>query len=102
MTIEEIRKINEASNYAITEHAKRRMSERNIKLKDVISCVSGGKIIESYMDDFPMPSYLILGDDSAGHYMHVVISTDGTLIYLITAYHPSLSIWNEDYTMRRK
>ena len=101
INIEDLRKINYAERFAVTEHAKVRLSERKIKLKDIIKCVENGEIIEQYETDKPLPSCLVLGMSVENNYIHAVVSTDGEFIYLITAYYPNLQRWNNDYKTRR-
>ena len=86
----------------MTEHAKIRLSERGIKLKDIINCVENGEIIEQYETDKPLPSCLVFGLSVNNDYLHAVVSTDGNFIYLITAYYPDSQKWNSDYKTRRK
>ena len=45
ITIEALRRLNNAKCYAITEHARIRLSERGITLDDIIKCVADGEII---------------------------------------------------------
>ena len=46
ISINELRQLNTANHYMITEHARIRLFERNITIDDVICCVENGKIIE--------------------------------------------------------
>ena len=46
--IEELRKLNAAEHYAVTEHARIRLYERGITLDDVMCCVANGEIIGQY------------------------------------------------------
>ena len=43
--IEELRKLNAAEHYAVTEHARIRLYERGITLDDVMCCVSNSGYI---------------------------------------------------------
>ena len=100
--INQLRKINNLENIAVTAHAQQRMEERKISLSDVMKVISEGEIINQYEDDAPLPSCLILGMSINGKYLHVVASTDEEYIYLITAYYPSLDQWEDDYKTRRR
>ncbi|MGN1340845.1 MAG: DUF4258 domain-containing protein [Oscillospiraceae bacterium] len=102
ISIQDLRKMNSAEHYAVTEHAKARLFERGIKLDDVIHCVAEGEIIEQYENDKPLPSCLILGMSIAEKYIHVVVSHDDEFIYLITAYFPTKDQWDNEYRTRRK
>lgn len=59
--IETLRKYFQNDTIVISEHAKNRCRECNIKQKDIKCCVMSGEIVEQYPDDFPFPSYLIFG-----------------------------------------
>lgn len=100
--IEELRKLNTAEHYAVTEHARIRLSERGITLDDVICCVATGEIIEQYENDKPLPSCLVLGTEINGRYIHAVVSCCNEFIYLITAYYPDVQQWSSDFKKRRK
>ena len=102
ITIEALRRLNNAKRYAITEHARIRLSERGITLDDIIKCVADGEIIEQYQNDKPLPSCLVLGAELSGKYIHAVVSHDDEFIYLITAYYPDNRQWNSDFKTRRK
>lgn len=102
INIDDLKKLNSAEHYAVTEHAKLRLSERGIKLKDVINCVENGEILEQYETDKPLPSCLVLGLSIENKYLHAVVSHDDEFIYLITAYYPDLTKWNSDYKTRRE
>ena len=100
--MEHIRRINQAANYVLTMHSRRRMHERGIMLRDVIRAVETGEIIEQYPDDYPFPSCLILGISTAGRHLHTVLSLEDEHIYLITAYYPSADAWQSDMRTRRE
>ncbi len=100
--IEEFQAINYAQNYLITMHAKERLKERGLSLSDIISAVESGDIIEQYEDDFPMPSCLILGKDALGRAIHIVVSKDEFVIYVITAYIPCMERWSSDCKYRKR
>ena len=99
MKIEAFRRYNRPENYIITQHGRRRLAERGIFLRDVISAVQNGEIIEEYPEDYPYPSCLIL--DSAQP-LHVVASLQDGCIYLITAYIPDRNRWQSDLKTRRE
>lgn len=100
--LEQIRQINTPERIIVTEHARVRLVERHITIDDVINCINTGKIIEQYTNDKPFPSCLILGIAVHNKYIHVVISSDGEFIYLITAYYPSTEKFESDFATRDK
>lgn len=61
-----------------------------------------GEEIESYLDDSPYPSRLILGW-SAGRAIHVVAAnnTDDGEAVIITVYEPDKALWNGDFRRRK-
>jgi len=84
----------------ITEHARERMKERNIRYDDIISSIMCGEIIEQYEDDKPYPSCLILGCESINP-LHIVLSFDAGAIWVITAYVPTPEKWNLGFKTRK-
>ena len=100
--IEEFQKLNHPETIAITRHGKDRMIERNITVNEIIGVIDNGEIIRQYEDDKPLPSCLILGKGKSGRPIHIVVSHDDEFIYLITAYHPDPSLWNEDLRTKKE
>ncbi len=84
-----------------TNHILTRLLQRGIMLADVENAVMHGEIIEQYPDDYPNPSCLILGAATADRKLHVVCGSDGTLLWMITAYYPVVDRWEKDFRKRR-
>ena len=101
MKIDDLRKINRLECIIITQHSRKRLAEREIRIEDILHLINNGEIIEDYPDDKPFPSCLVLGkvDDKA---IHVVVSTDGDNIYIVTAYIPSENKWMPDMKTRKE
>lgn len=99
--IERLRSLNKPEQIAITEHARRRLVERGISVRDVMQCIETGEIIKQYEDDKPFPSCLVLGTAVDRDYIHVVVSHDDTWIYLITAYRPDKDVWKSDFRTKK-
>jgi hypothetical protein len=78
------------------------MFQRKISVADVRNVVERGEIIESYPDDSPNPSRLILGWIGSRP-LHVVVadSTATGEIVVITAYEPDPASWIENFRRRR-
>ncbi len=76
--------------------------ERDIQRDDVKNCIQNGEIIEDYPDDFPNPSCLVFGMTLANRILHVVAGSDGTYLYIITAYYPSADKFELDMKTRRR
>jgi hypothetical protein len=86
----------------ISEHAAERFRQRHIKARDVRFAVFNGEIIEQYPDDFPFSSCLILGKTSDNQYIHIVMSDEGSMSRIITAYYPDKNKWNADFKTRKE
>ena len=99
-TIGNFKALNNPENLVITQHSRKRFSERGITIADVIAVIDSGEIIEQYPDDFPFSSCLILGK-SNDKILHVVASINEELVYIITAYIPSASKWEDDWKTRK-
>lgn len=82
-------------------HCLERMQERDISREDILACISRGEIIEDYPDDYPFPSCLIFGHTAAGKVIHVVVGTDGSSAYVITAYYPNTDKFEADLMTRK-
>lgn len=73
-----------------------------IKAKDVRYAVNSEEIIEQYPEDYPFPSCLILGKTNSGDYIHVVMSDEGSMGRVITAYYPDKEKWTDDLRNRKE
>ncbi len=84
-------------------HAIQRMFQRSIETQDVRSVIESGETIESYPDDTPYPSRLILGWRGKRP-IHIVVAdniTNGEVI-VVTVYVPDPTQWEDDFRQRRK
>jgi hypothetical protein len=79
------------------------MFQRRISLDDIKSVLGSGIIIESYPDDYPYPSYLLLGWCNSRP-IHIVIAknTDNHQTIIITVYEPDLDQWLPGFKERKK
>lgn len=82
-----------------TRHCLNRINQRDIAIIDIKQAILCGKIIEYYENDYPYPSCLILGKDRKNKEIHIVCGVGYEMLYMITAYYPDITKWNED---RRK
>lgn len=88
------------SHFIWRKHALERMLQRNISRNEVIHCALEGEEIESYSDDTPYPSSLIL--EIGEQPLHVVLAIDDEICYIITAYRPNSDEFEKDYKTRKK
>jgi len=79
------------------------MFERDIKVADVRSVIENGEILESYPEDHPYPSRLVLGMTATGP-LHVVVADNSEAgeTIVITAYRPDPGLWDEFFRRRMK
>ena len=84
-------------------HSLKRMFERGIARQLVRDAIVLGEVIEDYPDAGPYPSALVLGIVD-GVPLHVVVAFDSVSRYcmVITAYHPDLEHFNDDYKTRKR
>ena len=96
------RKIIREGRISWRKHALKRLAERGIAQKDVLAVLLSGKRIEDYPDDEPYPSALFLEFVSSKP-LHVLAAFDeiNLVPYIITAYEPSLDVFEKDYMTRR-
>ncbi|MFA7073058.1 DUF4258 domain-containing protein [Methanoculleus bourgensis] len=72
---------------------------RNISTDDLFSAIRAGEIIESYLDDKPCPSVLMLGF-IRDHAYHGVLGICDDHLRVITAYMPDDDHWIDTRTRR--
>ena len=85
------------------KHVLQKLAERGIPQQAVRDVLLQGERIREYADDKPFPSALFLAYVS-GKPLHVVAACDETSrqVFVITAYEPSLEIFEADYRTKRK
>ena len=101
LSIELLQKLCKDGKIKWTLHALKRIRERSIKFVEVVECINNGEIIEDYPKDKPLHSCLIYGAVSTKH-LHTVVSCDGSMVYIITAYIPNPDEWENDYKTRKE
>ena len=101
INIEELRTL--CNNKAIkwTTHVSIRLQERNINPSDFKNCILTGEIIEQYPHDYPYPSCLVLGFSVNNEYLHAVAGVGNGILFVISAYFPTLDKWEDDYKTRK-
>ena len=85
-----------------TSHILTRLVKRHILQADVENAILTGRIIEQYPDDYPLPSCLVFGVSCNKIKLHVVCGTDGSELWMITAYYPDEKQWNRTFDKRLK
>ena len=84
------------------KHALQKILERGLSLQSIRDAMLHGERIRDYGDDKPFPSALFLSYHS-GIPLHVVAACDESngRAYVITAYEPSLDVFEADYITKR-
>ncbi len=85
-------------------HALRRILERGIARAEVFEAIGCCEIVEEYIEDKPLPCFLVLGYTKNNRPLHVVLAVDRIemLLWVITVYEPSKEEWEMDLKTRRK
>ena len=85
------------------KHVLQKLAERGIQQDSVREVLLTGERIRDYRKDRPFPSALLLGY-IGGKPLHVVAALDeiNKQVFVITAYEPSLDIFESDYRTRKK
>jgi hypothetical protein len=85
------------------KHVLQKLAERGIQQDAVREVLLNGERIHDYTEDRPFPSALFLGyiGDKP---LHVVAAFDemNKHVFVITAYEPSLDVFEADYRTRRR
>jgi len=74
---------------------------RGIREEDVARVVREGREIESYPDNKPYPSRLVLGW-ADGKPIHVVAASAEDAIIVITVYEPDRGQWDTGFERRKR
>ncbi|MHC1625797.1 MAG: DUF4258 domain-containing protein [Methanoculleaceae archaeon] len=98
---EEIIRRVDRDSVIVSHHVRVGMFERNISTDDLFSAIRAGEIVESYPEDEPCPSLLMLGF-IRDHAYHVVPGICDDHLRAITAYMPDDEDWIDARTMREK
>jgi len=81
-------------------HAIKRMFERRISEEAVHAVLSTGEVIESYPNDTPYPSKLVLGW-TGNRPIHIVVAETNETDIVITVYEPDPERWDHQFKHRR-
>lgn len=79
--------------YRITQHAAAEMDDEDVLLDDVLDAIASGEILENYPEHRRGACCLLGGTTSSGRPLHIVCTTTGPILILITVYEPKLPKW---------
>ena len=84
-------------------HAVQRMFQRHVTVEDVRHVLETGELLETYPNDQPYPSRLVVGW-CASRPLHLVVAQnvaqDETIV--ITVYEPDPLFWDASFKRRRR
>ena len=102
LTIEFIRTLSKQRKIKWTLHIIRKLQERGIYREDIYHAIENGQIIEQYPDDYPYPSCLLFGTDLKANPLHIVVGSDGTILFMITSYYPDSDSFEPNHITRKE
>lgn len=93
----------DCARVSYSRHALERMFARSIRPDQISVILREGAEIESYPNDTPYPSQLLVGRSGAV-WLHVVVaySQADRHCIVVTAYIPDASMWDESFRTRRR
>jgi len=85
------------------KHVLQKLVERGVAQSAVLEVLTSGERIRDYAEDRPFPSALFLGY-IGGKPLHAVVACDeaNRRAFIITAYEPSLEVFDADYRTKRE
>ncbi len=95
----------EKGEVRISDHGYSELAEEGLLVRDIISSLRGGRVVEDYPEYPKGPCVLVLQRDKEGNPIHVVWGIPknaSSPAVLVTAYKPDRSIWTEDFMERRR
>jgi hypothetical protein len=104
---ERTRKLARDDRIAFKKHTALRMRQREISSEEVKEALQNCKIIESYPNDYPLPSGLVVGYTRKKRAIHAVVVIDDQnkeegMLWIITVYEPNILEWQEGFEKRRR
>jgi hypothetical protein len=98
-----IQEFTKQGNIFFKKHALIRIIERKISIKEIEEALLRCTIIETNVEEKPLPSYLVLRYTQNKRPLHALVALDKNerYIWIITVYEPDPSKWNDQLTKRK-
>ncbi len=91
--LEHIKEQASAENVRVTLHAHQEMVQEGITLDDVLEAIDSSCVVEDYPEHRRGACCLLSGYTPNGRPIHVVCTTGGEELIIITVYEPQLPKW---------
>lgn len=83
----------QAENIRLTVHAHQEMVEKDFTLDDILAALASGQMLENYPEHRRGACCLIGGTSQQGRPLHIVCTTAGPVLIIITVCEPKLPRW---------
>jgi hypothetical protein len=104
-TFELIRHLIQQGQILVSEHGYNELAADDIFIKDILSGINEGIIVEDYPDYSKGPCVLVLQKDIDGEPIHAVWGIPkgaSSPAVIVTAYRPDPKKWSSDFRRRKK
>ena len=102
MNIEDIKNLCKDETIEASQHFAERCRKRGLTYKEAKEAICVGEVIETYIDDYPHPSCLLIGKTKNGKIVHVVVGLTNDRLWLITVYEPDRDRWDKSLKLRKE
>ena len=102
---EQILRLVERGDVRISDHGYDELAADGLSVRDAVSTIRDGVVVEDYPDYAKGPCVLVLQQDRKGEHIHVVWGVprgSSSPAVLVTANRPDPKRWEPDFLRRKK